>query len=235
MSSNTSISSLLSSEYEEITIDPVCGWRPVPVKPDLHIKEEPDGPVLKRCRTVSPSHMVLPNVMEMIAALGPASSPYQSLTAGGRNTPDYNRPGRFKTEEGDCMSCWWECTLINCSFWWFMSNISTWLQFLWKQLSICHFLILILHLYLRGLFVQDSLNSLNCTNLSYIAHFNLMSATCSWRGACLWPLIVSITSTPEIKVKTRTSHCGASSSAIGYQQTDTDLQKDPEWETTTEL
>lgn len=82
-----------NSDYEEITIDPVCGWRPVPVKPDLHIKEEPDGPVLKRCRTVSPSHMVLPNVMEMIAALGPASSPYQSLTAGGRNTPDYSRPG----------------------------------------------------------------------------------------------------------------------------------------------
>uniref|UniRef100_A0A3Q1I7M2 SP-RING-type domain-containing protein n=1 Tax=Anabas testudineus TaxID=64144 RepID=A0A3Q1I7M2_ANATE len=82
-----------NSDYEEITIDPLCGWRPVPVKPDLHIKEEPDGPVLKRCRTVSPSHMVLPNVMEMIAALGPASSPYQSLTAGGRNTPDYNRPG----------------------------------------------------------------------------------------------------------------------------------------------
>ncbi|XP_010772517.1 zinc finger MIZ domain-containing protein 2 [Notothenia coriiceps] len=82
-----------NSEYEEITIDPVCGWRPVPVKPDLHIKEEPDGPVLKRCRTVSPSHMVLPNVMEMIAALGPASSPYHSLSAGGRNTPDYNRPG----------------------------------------------------------------------------------------------------------------------------------------------
>lgn len=83
----------LSSDYEEITIDPVCGWRPVPIKPDLHIKEEPDGPVLKRCRTVSPSHMVLPNVMEMIAALGPASSPYQSLSAGGRNTPDYSRPG----------------------------------------------------------------------------------------------------------------------------------------------
>ncbi|MED6288755.1 Zinc finger MIZ domain-containing protein 2, partial [Ilyodon furcidens] len=82
-----------NSDYEEITIDPVCGWRPVPIKPDIHIKEEPDGPVLKRCRTVSPSHMVLPNVMEMIAALGPASSPYQSLSAGGRNTPDYSRPG----------------------------------------------------------------------------------------------------------------------------------------------
>lgn len=87
----------LSSDYEEITIDPLCGWRPVPVKPDLHIKEEPDGPVLKRCRTVSPSHMVLPNVMEMIAALGPASSPYQSLTAGGRSSPDYNRPGDLVT------------------------------------------------------------------------------------------------------------------------------------------
>lgn len=101
MSSNNPLSSSLSSDYEEITIDPVCGWRPVPVKPDLHIKEEPDGPVLKRCRTVSPSHMVLPNVMEMIAALGPASSPYQSMTAGGRNTPDYNRPGRVNTPQGN--------------------------------------------------------------------------------------------------------------------------------------
>uniref|UniRef100_A0A669AUT5 Zinc finger MIZ-type containing 2 n=1 Tax=Oreochromis niloticus TaxID=8128 RepID=A0A669AUT5_ORENI len=91
-----------NSDYEEITIDPVCGWRPVPVKPDLHIKEEPDGPVLKRCRTVSPSHMVLPNVMEMIAALGPASSPYQSLNAGGRNTPEYSRPGNqgFSNQPG---------------------------------------------------------------------------------------------------------------------------------------
>uniref|UniRef100_A0A4W5RFG2 Zinc finger, MIZ-type containing 2 n=1 Tax=Hucho hucho TaxID=62062 RepID=A0A4W5RFG2_9TELE len=79
-----------NSDYEEITIDPVCGWRPVPIKPDIHIKEEADGPVLKRCRTVSPSHMMMPNVMEMIAALGPASSPYQGLPPGGRNTPDYN-------------------------------------------------------------------------------------------------------------------------------------------------
>uniref|UniRef100_A0AAY4CXS2 SP-RING-type domain-containing protein n=1 Tax=Denticeps clupeoides TaxID=299321 RepID=A0AAY4CXS2_9TELE len=63
-----------NSDYEEITIDPVCSWKPVPVKPDLHIKEESDGPVLKRCRTLSPSHMVLPNVMEMIASLGPGPS-----------------------------------------------------------------------------------------------------------------------------------------------------------------
>nr|XP_029545011.1 zinc finger MIZ domain-containing protein 2-like isoform X6 [Oncorhynchus nerka] len=78
-----------NSDYEEITIDPVCGWRPVPVKPDIHIKEEADGPVLKRCRTVSPSHMMMPSVMEMIAALGPAS-PYQGQPPGGRNTPDYS-------------------------------------------------------------------------------------------------------------------------------------------------
>uniref|UniRef100_A0A8P4FVM6 SP-RING-type domain-containing protein n=1 Tax=Dicentrarchus labrax TaxID=13489 RepID=A0A8P4FVM6_DICLA len=103
-----------NSDYEEITIDPVCGWRPVPVKPDLHIKEEPDGPVLKRCRTVSPSHMVLPNVMEMIAALGPASSPYQSLTAGGRNTPDYNRPGIVEMEEGSCIVFVSLCLFLVC-------------------------------------------------------------------------------------------------------------------------
>lgn len=83
-----------SSDYEEITIDPVCSWKPVPVKPDLHIKEDPDGPALKRCRTLSPSHMILPNVMEMIAALGPASSPYQSLPQGGSSsTPDYPSQG----------------------------------------------------------------------------------------------------------------------------------------------
>ncbi|XP_060928183.1 zinc finger MIZ domain-containing protein 2-like isoform X2 [Limanda limanda] len=95
-----------NSEYEEITIDPVCSWKPVPVKPDLHVKEEPDGPVLKRCRTLSPSHMVLPSVMEMIASLGPAPSssanaasspmPYPSMPAGGSNnsshTPDYPGP-----------------------------------------------------------------------------------------------------------------------------------------------
>ncbi|KAL0183261.1 hypothetical protein M9458_022636, partial [Cirrhinus mrigala] len=82
------------SDYEEITIDPVCSWKPVPVKPDLHIKEDPDGPALKRCRTLSPSHMILPSVMEMIAALGPASSPYQSMPQGGSSsTPDYPSQG----------------------------------------------------------------------------------------------------------------------------------------------
>uniref|UniRef100_A0A667XGD6 Zinc finger MIZ-type containing 2 n=1 Tax=Myripristis murdjan TaxID=586833 RepID=A0A667XGD6_9TELE len=74
-----------NSEYEEITIDPVCSWKPVPVKPDLHVKEESDGPVLKRCRTLSPSHMVLPSVMEMIASLGPSPSSSSSASS----TPDY--------------------------------------------------------------------------------------------------------------------------------------------------
>ncbi|XP_025898175.1 zinc finger MIZ domain-containing protein 2 [Nothoprocta perdicaria] len=68
-----------NSDYEEITIDPTCSWKPVPIKPDLHVKEEPDGPVLKRCRTMSPTHMVLPNIMEMIAALGPGSAPFPPL------------------------------------------------------------------------------------------------------------------------------------------------------------
>lgn len=70
-----------NSEYEEITIDPVCSWKPVPVKPDIHIKEESDGPQLKRCRTLSPSHMVMPSVMEMIASLGPTPSSSSSSSS----------------------------------------------------------------------------------------------------------------------------------------------------------
>ncbi|ELV11808.1 Zinc finger MIZ domain-containing protein 2 [Tupaia chinensis] len=68
-----------NSDYEEITIDPTCSWKPVPVKPDVHIKEEPDGPALKRCRTVSPAHVLMPSVMEMIAALGPGAAPFAPL------------------------------------------------------------------------------------------------------------------------------------------------------------
>ncbi|NXY11433.1 ZMIZ2 protein, partial [Pteruthius melanotis] len=83
-----------NSEHEEITIDPTCSWKPVPIKPDVHIKEEPEGPVLKRCRTLSPAHMVLPNIMEMIAALGPGSVPFPALsqTPAGAAT-DYGTPG----------------------------------------------------------------------------------------------------------------------------------------------
>ncbi|XP_050193315.1 zinc finger MIZ domain-containing protein 2 isoform X4 [Myiozetetes cayanensis] len=83
-----------NSEHEEITIDPTCSWKPVPIKPDVHVKEEPEGPVLKRCRTLSPTHMVLPNIMEMIAALGPSSVPFPALsqpTAGA--AADYSTPG----------------------------------------------------------------------------------------------------------------------------------------------
>lgn len=116
---------LLSSEYEEITIDPVCSWKPVPVKPDIHVKEESDGPVLKRCRTLSPSHMVMPSVMEMIASLGPTPSsaassasspmPFPSMPAGGSsnnsNTPDYPGAG---TGGGNilliCGEVWFLCT-----------------------------------------------------------------------------------------------------------------------------
>ncbi|XP_036292165.1 zinc finger MIZ domain-containing protein 2 isoform X4 [Pipistrellus kuhlii] len=68
-----------NSDYEEITIDPTCSWKPVPVKPDVHVKEEPDGPALKRCRTVSPARALLPSVMEMIAALGPGAAPLGPL------------------------------------------------------------------------------------------------------------------------------------------------------------
>uniref|UniRef100_A0A8D0FD59 Zinc finger MIZ-type containing 2 n=1 Tax=Strix occidentalis caurina TaxID=311401 RepID=A0A8D0FD59_STROC len=83
-----------NSEHEEITIDPTCSWKPVPVKPDVHVKEEPEGPALKRCRTLSPTHMVLPNIMEMIAALGPGSAPFPALPpppAGA--AADYGAPG----------------------------------------------------------------------------------------------------------------------------------------------
>ncbi|XP_053727935.1 zinc finger MIZ domain-containing protein 2 isoform X1 [Synchiropus splendidus] len=94
-----------NSEYEEITIDPVCRWKPVPVKPDIHIKEESDGPVLKRCRTLSPSHMVLPNVMEMIASLGPAPSAsgstpmlFPALSSGGGTAADFPGASSFPTQ-----------------------------------------------------------------------------------------------------------------------------------------
>uniref|UniRef100_A0A8C8ATS6 Zinc finger MIZ-type containing 2 n=1 Tax=Otus sunia TaxID=257818 RepID=A0A8C8ATS6_9STRI len=83
-----------NSEHEEITIDPTCSWKPVPVKPDVHVKEEPEGPALKRCRTLSPTHMVLPNIMEMIAALGPSSAPFPALPPPPAGAgADYGAPG----------------------------------------------------------------------------------------------------------------------------------------------
>ncbi len=65
-----------SSELDEVTIDPSCSWRPVRIKSEPHIKEDPDGLMSKRFKTMSPSQMELPNVMDMIAQLGPGASPY---------------------------------------------------------------------------------------------------------------------------------------------------------------
>uniref|UniRef100_A0AAQ4RUP2 SP-RING-type domain-containing protein n=1 Tax=Gasterosteus aculeatus aculeatus TaxID=481459 RepID=A0AAQ4RUP2_GASAC len=130
-----------NSEYEEITIDPVCSWKPVPVKPDLHVKEEPDGPALKRCRTLSPSHMVLPSVMEMIASLGPAPSaasspmPYPPLPGG--STGDYPGPGtqfcsaHVRTARQESHSCVCVCvcvlsSVLSQSTYWFLRLLQSW-------------------------------------------------------------------------------------------------------------
>lgn len=87
-----------SSEFEEVTIDPTCSWRPVPIKSDIHIKDDPDGIPSKRFKTMSPSQMIMPNVMEMIAALGPGPSPYPSIPPppGGTNSNEYSNQGEFK-------------------------------------------------------------------------------------------------------------------------------------------
>lgn len=83
-----------SSEFEEVTIDPTCSWRPVPIKSDLHIKDDPDGVPSKRFKTMSPSQMIMPNVMEMIAALGPGPSPYPlPPPPGATNSNDYSNQG----------------------------------------------------------------------------------------------------------------------------------------------
>lgn len=87
---------LLSSDCEEITIDPTCSWKPVPVKPDVHVKEEADGPALKRCRAVSPAHVLVPSVMDMIAALGPGPTPFAPLQSASAPAPsDYPSQGEY--------------------------------------------------------------------------------------------------------------------------------------------
>lgn len=85
-----------SPDCEEITIDPVCSWKPVPVKPDMHAKEEPDGPGPKRCRSVSPAHVLMPSVMEMVAALGPGATPFVPLQSPSAPVPgDYPSQGEY--------------------------------------------------------------------------------------------------------------------------------------------
>ncbi|KAM6347737.1 zinc finger MIZ domain-containing protein 1 isoform 1-T1 [Alca torda] len=89
------LNAIQNSEFEEVTIDPTCSWRPVPIKSDIHIKDDPDGIPSKRFKTMSPSQMIMPNVMEMIAALGPGPSPYPSLPPppGGNNSTEYGNQG----------------------------------------------------------------------------------------------------------------------------------------------
>lgn len=79
-----------------MTIDPTCSWRPVAIKSEVHIKEDPDGPLAKRFKTMSPSQMIMPNVMDMIAQLGPGPSPFplSSSQQGGNN--DYGTQGRAR-------------------------------------------------------------------------------------------------------------------------------------------
>ncbi|XP_072559894.1 zinc finger MIZ domain-containing protein 1a isoform X1 [Paramormyrops kingsleyae] len=96
------LNAIQNSEFEEVTIDPTCSWRPVAIKSDMHIKEDPDGPLAKRFKTMSPSQMILPNVMEMIAQLGPGPSPYPSLPPppGGHNS-DYGNQGNSYQGHGN--------------------------------------------------------------------------------------------------------------------------------------
>lgn len=93
-------SSSRSSEFEEVTIDPSCSWRPVPIKSDLHIKEDPDGPLAKRFKTMSPSQMTMPNVMEMIAQLGPGPSHYPSGPAQHGGVGTGGNPGEYGGPRG---------------------------------------------------------------------------------------------------------------------------------------
>uniref|UniRef100_A0A672PTJ9 Zinc finger MIZ-type containing 1 n=1 Tax=Sinocyclocheilus grahami TaxID=75366 RepID=A0A672PTJ9_SINGR len=86
------LNALQNSEFEEVTIDPSCSWRPVQIKSERHIKQDPDGLMSKRFKTMSPSQMVLPNVMDMIAQLSPGASPYPN-----NSTIQYISPGnRFQ-------------------------------------------------------------------------------------------------------------------------------------------
>uniref|UniRef100_A0AAY3ZTV3 SP-RING-type domain-containing protein n=1 Tax=Denticeps clupeoides TaxID=299321 RepID=A0AAY3ZTV3_9TELE len=88
------LNAIQNSEFEEVTIDPTCSWRPVAIKSEIHIKEDPDGPMAKRFKTMSPSQMIMPNVMDMIAQLGPGPSPYPSMPhQQGGNNNEYGSQG----------------------------------------------------------------------------------------------------------------------------------------------
>uniref|UniRef100_A0A671XGR0 Zinc finger MIZ-type containing 1 n=1 Tax=Sparus aurata TaxID=8175 RepID=A0A671XGR0_SPAAU len=95
------LNAIQNSEFEEVTIDPTCSWRPVAIKSDIHIKEDPDGPLAKRFKTMSPSQMIMPNVMEMIAQLGPGPSPYPLLSQQGGNNSEYGSQGNSYQGHGN--------------------------------------------------------------------------------------------------------------------------------------
>ncbi|XP_056097770.1 zinc finger MIZ domain-containing protein 1a [Rhinichthys klamathensis goyatoka] len=87
------LNALQNSEFEEVMIDPSCSWRPIQIKSELHIKEDPDGPMSKRFKTTSPSQTVLPNVTDMIAQLGPGASPYPNQNQQNNSTNQFTSPG----------------------------------------------------------------------------------------------------------------------------------------------
>uniref|UniRef100_A0A3P8YKY7 SP-RING-type domain-containing protein n=1 Tax=Esox lucius TaxID=8010 RepID=A0A3P8YKY7_ESOLU len=92
------LNAIQNSEFEEVTIDPTCSWRPVAIKSDIHIKEDPDGPMAKRFKTMSPSQMIMPNVVDMIAQLGPGPSPYPPQQGG--NQGEYGNQGNSYQSHG---------------------------------------------------------------------------------------------------------------------------------------
>ncbi|CAB1312809.1 unnamed protein product, partial [Coregonus sp. 'balchen'] len=86
------LNAIQNSEFEEVNIDPSCSWRPVPIKSDLHIKEDPDGPLAKRFKTMSPSQMTMPNALLSTGASAPGASQ-------GSNT--YHGHGNFDFPHGN--------------------------------------------------------------------------------------------------------------------------------------
>uniref|UniRef100_A0A8D3BGL7 Zinc finger, MIZ-type containing 1a n=1 Tax=Scophthalmus maximus TaxID=52904 RepID=A0A8D3BGL7_SCOMX len=89
------LNAIQNSEFEEVTIDPTCSWRPVPIKSELHIKEDPDGPLAKRFKTMSPSQMTMPNVLDMIA------HPYPPQHGQHTSGNSYHSQGNFDFPHGN--------------------------------------------------------------------------------------------------------------------------------------
>ncbi|XP_036403384.1 zinc finger MIZ domain-containing protein 1a isoform X1 [Megalops cyprinoides] len=96
------LNGIQNSEFEEVTIDPTCSWRPVTMKSDVHIKEDPDGPLAKHFKTMSPSQMILPNVMNTIAQLGSGPIPYPPVPpAHGGSSGEYSGQGNSYQGHGN--------------------------------------------------------------------------------------------------------------------------------------